>query len=271
MSVVHKFAKQSEDDPFVFILSDETVDRVGDVIAADGWQLSNFKRNPIALFGHDQGFPIGTWADIKKGAGKLIARLEPALKGTSQRIDEIISLIEQRILRAVSVGFRPIEYEPRDGGRGLRYIRQELLETSVVSVPANPAALAVAKSLNISDATMAEVFGENAGSDLPPGQREGGVEAANRSPIRKRATDMNARTGALVASTAVGALAATGGNSLSKKIDTMQGRLTALQDDLEKAIEEAGEEPSDDQNAVIKGFNEKIAETQESLENLVEA
>jgi HK97 family phage major capsid protein/HK97 family phage prohead protease len=271
MSVVHKFAKQSEDDPFVFILSDETVDRVGDVIAADGWQLSNFKRNPIALFGHDQGFPIGTWADIKKGAGKLIARLEPALKGTSQRIDEIISLIEQRILRAVSVGFRPIEYEPRDGGRGLRYIRQELLETSVVSVPANPASLAVAKSLNISDATMAEVFGENAGSDLPPGTREGGVEAANRSPIRKRATDMNARTGALVASTAVGALAATGGNSLSKKIDTMQGRLTALQDDLEKAIDEAGEEPSDEQNAVIKGFNEKIAETQESLENLVEA
>src|ERR1700754_3155079 len=35
-----------------FVLSDETPDRMDDIIMSDGWQLTNFKKNPIALFGH---------------------------------------------------------------------------------------------------------------------------------------------------------------------------------------------------------------------------
>ena len=35
-----------------FVLSDETPDRLGDIIMAAGWDLSAFQKNPIALFGH---------------------------------------------------------------------------------------------------------------------------------------------------------------------------------------------------------------------------
>jgi HK97 family phage prohead protease len=148
-----------------FVLSDETVDRYGDIVEASGWVLTNFRKNPIALFGHSSAFPIGKWTNIRIEGGKLIARLQLAARGTSARIDELISLVEQGILRAVSVGFRPLESEPIDekkpyGSR--RFKKQELLECSLVSVPANPSALQLAKSLNISDETLSLAFGEQA-------------------------------------------------------------------------------------------------------------
>src|SRR5690606_34693226 len=53
-----------------------------------------------------------------------------------------------RFLRAVSVGFRPREFNLRraQGGavEGVEYTKQELLEISAVAVPANPHALAKA-------------------------------------------------------------------------------------------------------------------------------
>ncbi len=162
--IVHKLAA-SDGDSLEFVLSDATVDRYGDIVDPSGWVLANFRKNPIALFGHSGGFPIGTWSNIRVEGEKLVGRLNLAAKGTSARLDEIISLVEQGILRAVSVGFRPLKSEPIDAEKpwgAQRYTKQELLETSLVSVPANPAALAVAKSLNLSQETMALAFGEQA-------------------------------------------------------------------------------------------------------------
>lgn len=163
MNVVHKTETRriAGGNRLTFVLSDATVDRYGDTIDPNGWDLRAFKSNPIALFGHDSSFPIGRWDNLRVENGQLLGDLEPAQKGTSARIDEIISLVEQDILRTVSVGFRPIEYEPRKQG-GIHYKRQEMLETSVVGVPANPAALAVAKSMNLSADTMKLAFGEQA-------------------------------------------------------------------------------------------------------------
>lgn len=161
--IVHKTV--AERDGLEFVLSDETVDRMGDIINAAGWILTDFRKNPIALFAHNSSFPIGTWTNLRIEGGKLIGRLVLAARGTSQRIDELISLIEQGVLRAVSVGFMPIEAEPINEKRpfdGTRFLKQALLECSLVSVPANPAALQLAKSLNISDETMSLAFGEHA-------------------------------------------------------------------------------------------------------------
>jgi HK97 family phage major capsid protein/HK97 family phage prohead protease len=163
MTVIHKTVV--ERDGLDFVLSDETVDRYGDVIVASGWDLKTFKRNPIALWGHDSRSVIGTWENVRVEGKRLLGTLKFAAKGTSDRIDELISLVEQGILRAVSVGFRPMESDPIDPKQpwgAQRYTKQELLETSLVAVPANPAALALAKSLNISDDTMSLAFGEQA-------------------------------------------------------------------------------------------------------------
>ena len=163
MTIVHKTV--AERDGLDFVLSDNSVDRYGDIIDAKGWDLKAFKKNPIALFGHSSGFPIGNWANVRIEGEKLIGTLQLAAKGTSARIDELISLVEQGVLRAVSVGFRPLESEPinpKEPWGGQRYLKQELLETSLVSVPANPAALAIAKAMKISDETLVMAFGEQA-------------------------------------------------------------------------------------------------------------
>lgn len=165
MSILRKAASSEVGPNLEFVLSDETVDRCGDIVTAGGWQLAHFKRNPIALFGHSSGFPIGRWKNVRVEGGRLVGMLEFAAEGTSQRIDELRRLVEQGILRAVSVGFRPLDDEPIDekdpyGGR--RYLKQELLECSLVSVPANPAALARAADLKISDDVITLAFGEHA-------------------------------------------------------------------------------------------------------------
>lgn len=162
--IIHKTIA-GKADGLNFVLSDATVDRMGDIIDPAGWDLKHFKKNPIALFGHSSSFPIGTWADLKVEGGRLLGRLQLAAKGTSARLDEIISLVEQGVLRAVSVGFRSSKSEPIDKDDpwgGTRYIKQELLETSLVAVGANPAALALAKSLNLSPETITLAFGEYA-------------------------------------------------------------------------------------------------------------
>lgn len=129
-----------------YILSDESVDRVGDVIEAKGWDLEQFKQNPIALFGHDHSKIIGQWKDVRTEGGKLKGRLALAKEGTSPLVDEVRSLIKQGILKAVSVGFKPLDAKPRKNQKGYTFTRASLHEVSLVAVPCNPNALAMAKA-----------------------------------------------------------------------------------------------------------------------------
>ena len=121
---------------------------MGDVIRADGWDLTSFKKNPVALFGHSHDQILGIWENVRVEGKKLLGRLKLAKPGTSELVDTVRSLIDQRILKAVSVGFQPIEAEPRKSGGGYDFIKSALHEVSVVSVPANPNALAIAKALS---------------------------------------------------------------------------------------------------------------------------
>jgi HK97 family phage prohead protease len=153
------------------VLSDESVDRLGDVIMSDGWQLEEFKKNPIALWGHDAHEPpLGTWQNLRVEQKQLVGDLQLAPKGTSDRIDEIARLVEANVIRAASVGFRAIERKPRLVGEkqvGEIYVKHTLVETSLCAIPANPNALAIMKSLNISDETRRLVFVESDKKDKP--------------------------------------------------------------------------------------------------------
>lgn len=193
MGIIKKVEAAEVSGDLTFVLSDGTVDRYGDTIEAKGWEIDWFRKNPIALFGHDHDFPIGRWEDVRVEGGKLLARLKLAAEGTSARIDEIRGLIAQGILKAVSVGFKPIESEPMIGG--VHFIRQELLECSVVGVPANPAALAVARSLHVSPETIRQAFGEQADGRQSVPSRSIGVNAAPRNVIaqEKKMTTLNER------------------------------------------------------------------------------
>jgi HK97 family phage prohead protease len=194
-----EFVSKAGDDPLVYVMSDETVDRVGDVIKASAWSLKNFVNNPVALFAHDHRFIVGHWTDVKVQGKQLIGRLKLLPKGISERLDEVIAAVEAGILRAVSVGFNadPEEIEPRKDG-GYLFKSTELLECSLVSVPANPNALRKALDLNLSEDVKALIFDEPVEPEIKEIPAAPTEEAATGKPVRVVKLDTPARDRAFV-------------------------------------------------------------------------
>ena len=233
-----------------FVLSDATPDRMGDIIDAGGWDLKNFSKNPVALFNHNANFPIGKWHNLRVEKGELRGDLRLAPEGTSPRIDEIRRLVEADILRAVSVGFLPRKYEPISKGSdsGMRFTAAELIETSLVSIPANPNALAVAKSLNISRDTVAMVF---AGKGNEKDQRieRRGFNGGHADPKSKTRTPTM--------------------GPLTKRIEGAQQRIVALRDQLSEHLEAVDDENVTDADlATTQELNKRIEDQVAALKAL---
>jgi HK97 family phage prohead protease/HK97 family phage major capsid protein len=228
-----------------FVLSDETPDRIGDVIIAAGWDIANFAKNPIALFNHDPDRIVGRWHNLRAINGALRGHLELAPKGISARVDEIRKLVEHGFLKAVSVGFRPLESAPRHAeGKmaGLTYTKAELIETSLVSIPANPNALAVAKSLNISRATLDLVFAEQGNKGGSKTRGHGGHAATS-----------NRRTSTM--------------STLSQKIVEAERRRVEHIDELEDHLKTIdNDDVSDEQYEKTKKLNAEIAKLDRALD-----
>jgi HK97 family phage prohead protease/HK97 family phage major capsid protein len=229
-----------------FVLSDETQDRMGDIIVSTGWQLENFQKNPVALFNHNPNLPIGTWSDVHVKDGKLRGKLNLLAEGKVARIDEIRALIDAGILKAVSVGFAPLEYEAMkadDPFAGQRFKRQELVETSVVTVPANPNALAIAKSLKISDDTVKLVFAKPGSRDALEFDRRSTGKPAEMSPFTSKTMSV-----------------------FAQRITDSQARIVALRDKLTehlKAVDDSN--VSDAELDVTNELNAKIRQEEKSL------
>ena len=67
--------KKTGENEYEFIMSDETIDRDGEVIKVDGWDLKNFKKNSILLWGHRHDIPgVGEVGRAVKENGKLKAK-----------------------------------------------------------------------------------------------------------------------------------------------------------------------------------------------------
>jgi HK97 family phage prohead protease len=122
-------------------------DRVKDVLVAKGCQLENYKANPIVLADHDPTKPIGNFApEIKGDSVEGVITFAPA--GISPKADEYCGLYKSDVLKTVSVGFTPLEFEPIKGG-GLLFQKWELMELSCVAVPCDPGAVVTARSFDI--------------------------------------------------------------------------------------------------------------------------
>lgn len=169
--VVQKFSVSNavtpnEDRPLTVVASEESADRLGDVVRAGGWELSAYKRNPVFLWAHDYTrTPIGRSSWVGVDGSKLLATVEFAPTAFAREVE---LLYRQRFLRAVSVGFRAREFsfrKSRDGSvDGVEYTKQELLELSAVPVPANPHALAKALEGGLEAPRLRPLFT----FDLPP-------------------------------------------------------------------------------------------------------
>lgn len=157
MKLIQKTSAGRIADTLTFVISAETPDRVGDVVIQRGIDLTNFNQNPVALVSHDfSQMPIGVWKNVRVQGDATLADLHLANAGTSRAADIARGLINQGILKAVSVGFRGLVMEPLQ--RGTKYIKSELLEVSLVSVPMHPRAVMVAKSLNMTETELKSFF-----------------------------------------------------------------------------------------------------------------
>lgn len=137
----------TEDDQqcATFVFSDQSVDRYNDTVAVNGWHLDHYRKNPIILFGHDSGSidsVIGRAKNVRIENDKLLGTVEFASAEVSATAEQVRRLVKAGILRAGSVGFVPLKYKKSDERRGgIDFVEQELLEYSIVPVPALPSAL----------------------------------------------------------------------------------------------------------------------------------
>ena len=121
-----------------FVISDESVDRQGEIIKQDGWDLENFLKNPVILFGHDSyDLPVGKAVDIYTEGDKTYAVIEFAAE-IYDKAKTIWEMVKAGILNTVSVGFINNEYDNNE------LTKNELLEISIVPIPANPNAIVLA-------------------------------------------------------------------------------------------------------------------------------
>lgn len=123
--------------PSIFIegyASTINVDRVGDLIPTAVWEkgLQNYLKNPVILAFHDHERPVGRMVDHKINTDGLWikARISPS-------DEEIYDKVDDEVITAFSVSFRVLDAEYNSALEVFIVKELELLEISVVSVPAN--------------------------------------------------------------------------------------------------------------------------------------
>lgn len=145
------YKKGYEERVLRYICSDESVDRSGDIIKQDGWDLANFKKNPVIMGYHDYSKPpVANALSVGVVDGCLKMDILFADKEVSEEADKAFRLASSGFMKAGSVGFNPSQYRmatPEDvkelgmGVYGVMFEKQELMEFSVCGVPCNANAI----------------------------------------------------------------------------------------------------------------------------------
>lgn len=146
LSTIEKLAKaKDQNGSFDVIISTEDIDRSGEIVRQSGWDLANYKNNPIVLWGHDYySLPIGvcteTYQTEVHGVPATGAKgfFYPAeINPLAQQVRKMYELGLKTGLHVgctTSVGFIPKDFDSND--RSV-ITKAELLEFSFVPVPAN--------------------------------------------------------------------------------------------------------------------------------------
>jgi HK97 family phage major capsid protein/HK97 family phage prohead protease len=165
-------------------------DRVGDIVEPLGVEF----KNPMPLlWQHKSDKPVGLVKfdkPSKKGItfeASLPVIEEPgALK---DRVDEAWQSVKAGLVRAVSIGFRALERSLMEDG-GFRFIRTEVLELSLVTIPAN--AHATITSIKAIDA---ELRAQNGVIDDVVWIRDGDAVYRSHGSLTFSNTDLQTSTG----------------------------------------------------------------------------
>lgn len=144
----------SSDKLVRWVLSNGREDSYKSTLAWDGWEMGDFKRNPHVLYVHDShsdrylpiGDDVGAFMSPERKALIGITRFHSEdIHPRESREGTVIRMVHKDKLRAVSVGFEPLEFDvaqDRDDGESwyvpIDFKRQVLKEYSVCPIPSNP-------------------------------------------------------------------------------------------------------------------------------------
>lgn len=133
-------------------VSSEAEDRDTDIIRQKGWVLDYFNAHPALISSHDYTKltnQIGNWEDMSI-KGKTLTGVARYYIGEGNPEADWGYKLAEKGFAAYSVGFLPLEWKEREPDTlsrpaswsgGFEFTKQELLEVSHVTVPANPDAL----------------------------------------------------------------------------------------------------------------------------------
>lgn len=133
-----------------FIFNTEDVGRDLHVVRNKGIHDDNFRANPVILFAHDdESPPVGRAVDITIADPASRVTVEFTPRDLYPFGDMIGRMVKARYLNCVSESWQPLKAKLRAGGEGYDFLEVDLLEISIVPVPALPQAIATARAAGI--------------------------------------------------------------------------------------------------------------------------
>ena len=273
---------------YEFIGSKEIEDRDGDTILISGIDLENLGKNMPSFFNHNPSFVIGHVTDAKKVKKELRVTIFVLKDATLPSGVKVIDALDAESLKAVSIGFMLKKWEPVDvddpwGGWIIKEC--ELLEVSIVSIPANPEALLIkSQIMAMDDEVIAKFFKTldvnskiTASKDLPINETVEWDAAKSLERVKellkgKDAIEFKHFSSAFMYS-----------KSTEEDIDgyilpfadVIEGKLTAVRAGLEEASKslDVDKDISDKDRAriksIIKGYSEKMETPLEGFEKVI--
>ena len=161
---------EDEEKTAIFRMTCSESDMDGDIILSSGMDLSRYKDNSPVLFAHQHSaLPVGVTKEIAQDGIQVISKIKFA---DTPFANDVWSLVKLGALKACSIGFLSLEYAIKGTKEFDRIVNEKslkvlsstrriitkwlLLENSIVNLPCNGSALALAvseKSLKLTEET----------------------------------------------------------------------------------------------------------------------
>lgn len=240
------------------IASEEIADRDGDIISIDGWDLKNFKANPVLMWLHMMDGttePIGRANNIgfKLINGKKKMTFEPEFHEITEKAKTIKRMYDEGFLKAFSVGFKPKEWQKISGDQEFppryKYTKQELVEISAVAIPALPTATIINDTAKKGyDMTIVKALFDK--KDLPNEEIEETKEV--KAPEEKK--DLEVKVGRTLS---------------SKNEGKIRSAVTILNEVVSVLDKDSSDDKANTEIDVLKNMDTKIDKMEALLKHLI--
>lgn len=150
---VDSIKKDKDSNTFTAIISNNNLDRDGEVLLPQGADTKEFMHNPVVFFNHDYSLPVGKAVRVFKSNGNIKAEVKMAVRPEGFQgeffPEYLTALINQDVIKGMSVGFQiletriPSKQDIKQFGKGVKRVitKWVLMEFSIAPLMSNPKTL----------------------------------------------------------------------------------------------------------------------------------